>query len=213
MFKLTTVIAGLVALFAGHSTACAESSASEVVIVHGYMAGPDEHWFPWLSDAAQAEGFEARRLALPDADNPDAQTWRSVIAQDIAGASESTFIVAHSLGSISTLRALSDLPADTRIGGLVLVSGFYDTLDVIPALDEFLDSGVDFDRVNEMVDACVVITARNDELVPYQLSDRLAAAMGCKLIVLNEGGHFLGSDGYTEFPLVLNELMRLRGEE
>ena len=183
------------------------------VIVHGYMARPDSHWFPWLAEQLEERGQSTAILELPSPDAPDAEAWKQTIMGRLSRADEQTFVVAHSLGTISTLRALNGLPDDTKIGGLVLVSGFSETLEPIPALDGFLEDGVDLERAALRFGDCVVITARDDEIVPPELSERLAEGLDCKIHVLEAGGHFLGSDGHTTLPLVLEEVLRLQSRD
>lgn len=39
---------------------------AQVYVVHGYMASPRSHWFPWLQTRIEAEGGKTSVLELPD---------------------------------------------------------------------------------------------------------------------------------------------------
>jgi predicted alpha/beta hydrolase family esterase len=117
-----------------------------------------------------------------------------------------TYFVAHSLGGITVLRYLESLKPDVRIGGFVLVAGFNDRLAVHPQLDAFHRPALDCAKLERMAAHRLVIAARDDPAVPHAVSERLAAALKAGCISLDKGGHFLDSDGFVEFPLLLGQL-------
>jgi len=179
-----------------------------VYIVHGYMAGPTDHWFAWLKDEIEHEGGTAKIIAMPNSDNPDPAAWDSTLRKEIGPLDKDTFIVAHSLGTVASMRYLQDHP-DARIGGLVLVSGFDRRLPNIPALDGFIDwKPIAHDTIRQMTDNRAVITAMDDDIVAPQLSAALAQSLDAELIELERGGHFLGSDGFDAFPQVWQKLQQ-----
>ena len=55
----------------------------------------------------------------------------------------------------------------------------------------------------------VVVTAKDDRIVPTQFSQTMAQHLRAKLILQSTGGHFLGDAGYTKLPVVLEELERV----
>ena len=59
----------------------------------------------------------------------------------------------------------------------------------------------------------VVIGALDDPIVPYTYTDSLAKSLDAKMVTVAKGGHFMGSDGFTEFPLLLDELSILNREK
>ena len=76
-----------------------------VILVHGFGAGPDEHWFPWL--ARSVPHLEALELPSPQA--PRASIWVPMIAERIGSSPDSLAglaIVTHSLGGLAALRAI-----------------------------------------------------------------------------------------------------------
>lgn len=66
----------------------------------------------------------------------------------------------------------------------------------------------DFAKIKNKFAHATVITAVDDPIAPHKMAVKVANNLGAKLVVRENGGHFLSSDGYTEFPLVLKELKR-----
>jgi uncharacterized protein len=186
--------------------ASAGNSPRRVVIVPGYGATPADHWFPWLRGALTADGIGASVVSLPTPDAPVAQQWEAAVADALAVPDADTWVVAHSLGSITTLRVLAALPEPWRLGGLVLVSGFTAPLHVLPGLDDYVAADVDAERVREHVAARVMIRSDADGIVPPAASDALAERLGATLRIVPGAGHFLADDGVTELPVVRNAL-------
>ena len=185
---------------------CPAQAVKRIYIIHGYAASPAHHWFPWLADKLAAEGHQVHILPMPNADNPDAQRWIQFLEEQVQDPDENTFFVAHSLGCISLLRHLAVQEFTGQIGGLVLVSGFAEPLPSLPMLDPFTEHSIDAGKIIKMTPYRSVISARNDEIVPYELSNRLSQMLQATFHGLYEGGHFLDSDGYTELPVVYREL-------
>lgn len=182
-----------------------DGARRQVYIVHGYTAGPQDHWFPWLAQRLSEEGVDVAVLPMPDSDRPSAAAWDAFLDARIVRRDPGVFLVGHSLGCIALVRhLLADRTA--RYGGMVLVAGFAEPLAGIPELDPFL-AGVDgIDRLRENVAGCCVIAARDDAIVPHAATERLAARLDAALVSVEKGGHFLGREGFTTFPLVYEQL-------
>ncbi len=214
MRTLAALLIAASALLTGCASAPPASGTDmKVYIVHGYAASPSDHWFPWLRQKLQQQGATVTVIELPSPDAPRPEEWQRAIERQVRGLDESTYFVAHSLGSIALLRYLDSAPAGTRIGGYVLVSGFNDRLPALPQLDSFVAPDLDYDRLVGMTRHRVVIAAADDSIVPFALSRDLAAAVASSFVPAERGGHFLASDGYRQFPLVLQELRKAMQSE
>lgn len=188
------------------TNAVATSQSGVVVyIIHGYAAQPSDHWFPWLEQSLIERGIEVHRLALPNPNNPSVEEWLQHLDETVARHDRETFFVAHSLGCIALLRHLSDRPDKSRVGGTLLVSGFSSRLPLLPQLDGFVQQRLQAERIIAGVGHRVVITAEDDQIVASQLSIELAKDIDATPLVLPRGGHFLASNGFDKFPLVLDQ--------
>ena len=179
----------------------------QVYIVHGYMASPSDHWFGWLKSQLEARGAQVTILAMPDSSDPDPAAWQRHLQQSVERHDGNSYFVAHSLGCIALLHYLQSLPAGTHIGGLLLVAGFSASLPILPQLDDFTNSPpLDADRIIGMSSQRAVIASRNDAAVPYALTVDLSRQLQTQLSTVEEGGHFLGSEGFTTLPVAYDLL-------
>lgn len=180
-----------------------------VVIVHGYMASPTDHWFPTLTQSLEVEGARVDVVSLPESNAPRAQAWAATLQDVVPHVDENTFIIGHSLGCVTTLRHLQSLPAGSRIGGLVLVSGFDCTLDNIPELAEFTHDTIAHDTVRRRAAHILSIVSDNDDIVDPKHSHDLAESLGSDVQVVKGGGHFMAKEGFTALPEVHQALRRM----
>ncbi|MWV62840.1 serine hydrolase family protein [Helicobacter saguini] len=200
-------------------------SKNRVYIIHGYDSGVDKNWFPWLKNELGKMGVESHILPLPNPTQPKPQEWLdSMISQvlNIGGVDINTYFVGHSLGTISTLHFLQSLQnldsknhnlesnkvIESKIGGYILVSGFCSRVKGLEMLNNFIDFGFDFTRLRDICSKKLVISARDDSIVPTKFSYELAGNLDSDFIQTRSGGHFMQSEGYTKFPLVLEQLKR-----
>lgn len=174
-----------------------------IYIVHGYGASPSAHWFPWLKTELEKIGAHVSILELPLPSAPQADAWNAAIARQVGRLDAQTYFVAHSLGGIALLRYLSGLGDDVRIGGYLLVSGFNESLPGLPQLDGFIDTGLPYDQLRRVAGHRAVVAAADDLIVPFRYSESLSTQLDARFVPLEHGGHFLGSDGFTRFPQVL----------
>lgn len=185
----------------------ARHSPRRVVIVPGYGATPADHWFPWLRGSLTADAIDAAIVSLPTPDAPVAPAWEAAVADALGVPDADTWVVAHSLGSITTLRVLAALREPWSLGGLVLVSGFTTPLDALPVLDGYLAADVDAERLREHVATRFMIRSDADGIVPPSASDALAERLAATLRIVPGAGHFLADDGVTELPAVRDALL------
>ncbi|GAA1773650.1 RBBP9/YdeN family alpha/beta hydrolase [Kocuria aegyptia] len=188
-----------------------EPGLRRVVVVHGYDAAPDQHWFPWLREQLAAEGVRTDVVELPEPSYPEAGAWLAAVARAVGEPDRHTHLVAHSLGCITLLRHLAGLPGPWELGGLVLVAGFTGRLEGVPLLDEFLAEDVDLSAVRAGVRRRLVLRSDDDPTVPPAATEALAERLDAPVRVVPGAGHFCGSDGVTRLPAVLEALLPREG--
>lgn len=185
-----------------------------IYIIHGFQAGPEKHWFPWLAEKINTiPNHSASILKMPNPDNPNFKQWLTTLAHEIPVLDKDTYIVAHSLGCITTLQHLNQLhlfDSQVQLGGILLVSGFYSKIPSLPQLNDFTEIGINFDSIKEMTQGNItVLSSANDHIVPSKMSDQLAIELEADYYRKNSNGHFLDIDGFIEFPLVLSLLKNM----
>lgn len=177
---------------------------ARVVVLHGYGASPRSHWFPWLARTLARDGVEVGVPAFPGPDAPVFEPWIEMATAAIGLPDASTVVVGHSLGCPTALHALDRLAADGdwELGSLVLVSGFDGPLAAVPEVASFTAAVPDYARLLPRLRRRVVIASDDDTIVPPAASADLAGKLDAELITMPGAGHFLGSGGFTELPLV-----------
>lgn len=176
------------------------------MIIHGYMAGPQDHWFGWLAGQLEAQGISTGVPTLPESSAPHRGTWGLAVGEAVGRPDEQTIAVGHSLGCLSILRHLQSLDGPWRLGALVLVAGFLEPLPALPELDDYIADGCDTTRLAGRIDKLVVVRSDDDPLVPAGHTDRLATALATRAHVVPGAGHFLADDGVTRLPVVMERL-------
>lgn len=172
-------------------------SFDRVVVLHGYGASPEDHWFGWLRDTLAAVRITVDVPRLPRSDSPDRAEWIRTAGGAIGPLSPTTVVVGHSLGSITALHAIS-AAEPARLGAYVSVAGFFEPLPGFDLLNPFVMTPPNFERLRHVIARRVVFASDNDPIVPPELSWRLADQLDAERIELPGAGHVMGSDGYTQ---------------
>lgn len=182
------------------------------VIIHGYTASPDAHWFPWLREELTREGHSVDVVALPSPDAPNHDEWVAAISQGIEHLDSKTCVITHSLGGVATLSSLSSLAgpqAEWNLSGLFMISPFTEHLQAIPELDAFIDAAhVDLGRITPRIGHIEVFYSTNDVRVEPELTLQLAEQLGTTPTPVDNAGHFCLEDGFSEFPALYEHISR-----
>lgn len=177
-----------------------------VVVVHGYSAGPSDHWFGWLVTQISRSGHRAEVLDLPDSSAPERAAWARALDLQLASVDDATVVVTHSLGTITVLRWLAERAEPWRLRGLVTVSGFEGPLPALPELDDVLAEPLDdatAAMLSRAIDRRVALYSDDDAIVPPAASRRLAARLRARTVEVPGAGHFLADEGFTTLPPLL----------
>ena len=179
---------------------------ADVYIIHGYTASSRSNWFPWLKDQFDSADVKVHLLDMPDSMNPKLDKWMDHLMDHVREVNENTIFIGHSLGCITSLKFI--IEKKQRIKGIILVSGFIDSTP-LPKLQEFVEEKLDCDAVKKLVGKRVTITAKDDDIVPYEYSKEMASALDTDFYLLKEGKHFIDRDGYIDLPVVKAELNKM----
>lgn len=187
-----------------------EKAQKKLIIVHGWEGSPERDWLPWLKGEMERKGWEVLVPAMPNAAEPKVSEWVPSLAQASGKVDENTFMVGHSLGCITILRFLDNLPENASIGGAILVAGFDNALKH-RELVSFFEAPINWEKAKRKCAKFVSIHSEDDSAVPVDNSVRLKNNLDAKKIVVNGYGHFAGDNGVTSLPLVLQELLDISG--
>ncbi len=185
----------------------------KVFMVHGFGGEPNGGWRPWLMGELAKEDIWACALPMPTPITPKKDEWVEEIKRAIGEPDEEIFLAGHSLGVPAILRYLEGLPENSKIGGALLVSGPVRSLNQerYMILEHFINTSFDFEHIKKVCKNFVVIHGDNDDKVPFSHAEELSKNLNCKLVLVPNGGHLGGSDGWRQLPQALeaiNEMMK-----
>ncbi|MBG6183562.1 putative alpha/beta hydrolase family esterase [Arthrobacter sp. CAN_A214] len=170
-----------------------------IFVIPGYQASPGDHWFPWLQETF-ATRATVEVIDLPTPQEPLPGPWLERIGTAVGRPDESTILVGHSLGCAAALRYLDALDGNWSLHAILLVAGFAERIPELPLLDPFTAVPVDGPALARRTTHRAVFASANDPVVPPGLTRSLAERLSASLVEVHDAGHFLGSDGYREFP-------------
>lgn len=176
----------------------------KVIIIHGYTASPEKNCFPWLKEQLEQQGVVVKVPAMPDPLSPDPQRWQQHLLDAQIELDKDTVVIGHSLGCVTLLRYLAS--QQQQVGGYLLVSGFTEEQATLPELKAHTDISLDYANLKSLSDKRISIISSNDSIVSPQSSRTLATLLETEVITVENAGHFLDREGFSEFPLILKVL-------
>ena len=179
-----------------------------VFIIHGYDAAPSDNWFPWLKAQLENQGFQVTVPQMPEAADPTLQKWLAYLQKIVGVCDHDTYFVGHSLGTITVLKLLNTLPENQKVGGVVLVAGFSESID-FEKLSSFTETPLNYEKVEQSVGQIVAIHSTDDQSVPYKFAQIIKDKLGAELITLKNAGHINAASGYFELPQALDAILKI----
>ncbi|WP_026888933.1 RBBP9/YdeN family alpha/beta hydrolase [Clostridium beijerinckii] len=186
--------------------------STNIYVVHGYTSSSESEWFPWLKEQFKDISIKVNIPDMPDSGDPHLEPWLKHLHKCIIDIDENTILIGHSLGCITVLRYI--LEKNIKIKGAIFVSGFINKNPMneqTEGIQEFVDSPLDVAKIKRLIPTIIAITATDDDIVPTDATQKLAEELDANLIILPSGKHFIARDGYTDFPVLLNEIKKLIG--
>ena len=183
---------------------------TRVVIIHGAYGGPNENWFPWLSDQVKKLGHEAVVPSLPTPEGQTLGSWTRVFMEQCGALTADTVLVGHSLAAGFILALLETSPV--RVKGTFVASGFLGNLglaDFDSINESFVCREFKWDTIRKNAGEVHVYNSDTDPYVPLEKGYELARNLGVTLAVVNNGGHINTSAGFTAFPMLFDDLRAL----
>ena len=181
---------------------------TQIYVVHGYTASPEENWFPWLQQQADQAGLKLKVLRLDPSERPRLATWQQQMHNQIGALDADDIVIAHSLGCIATLHYLTQVLQHKTLAKLILVAGFNGRLGRLEEVNPFIDATqIDFELLKRQVKQRIVIYSAGDERVLPKFSLEQAQSLHAEIIEAQHQGHFIDSEGCTELPEVWHAIM------
>ncbi len=178
-----------------------------VYVIHGWGANPSCNWFPWLRQELENKGAEVFVPEMPNTNYPQCKEWVENLRVLIGEPNSDTILVGHSLGTATILRYLESLKEGESVGEVFLVAAA-DANPGFPEVESFVSTPPDYEKIKKGAKSFTVIHSDDDPVVPFEMGQRLAKGLGAEFIPLSGLGHLNAGEGYGEFDLLLNRIIK-----
>jgi uncharacterized protein len=135
-------------------------------IVPRWAGRSDSDFYPWLEEELRerSRGFSpVRTLDMPRPEQPTLEAWVGALAREVGPTpAPSTVLLGHSVGCQAVIRYLATLPPGRRVGGALLVAGWWEVDKPWESLVPWLETPVELGRVREAAGRLVVLLSDDD---------------------------------------------------
>lgn len=177
-------------------------------IIHGIQGHAGKHWQAWLKLELEKSGQKVIMPTLPNPDHPDRTKWLEFLKEKLRDINTNNLVfVTHSLGAVTAMDYIEQSPE--AILGLVSVSGF--ARDYGMELNSYFlkEKHMDMNMIRKNVRNISIIFGNDDPYVPQNELKYLSEKLNVEEIIIENGGHLNTETGYTKFPLLLEECLKM----
>ncbi|MBP7899043.1 alpha/beta hydrolase, partial [Candidatus Gracilibacteria bacterium] len=196
----------------------------QALIIHGYNGSNEGNWFPWLKKELEKLEFHVDCPQFPNAAEPQEQEWTQTISDlwkpEIAqenyqkNPTDPSFraIIGHSLGGTELLRALELNWAQPLDLAVIVGATLNDSRR--PALENFFATPFDWGKIQRNCKKFILVFSDNDPHIKVETGSYIQDHLGpnAELFMLHNAGHMMKSDGFEQFPLLL-ELLKKNAQD
>ena len=174
----------------------------KAIILHAWYEKPDMNWYPWLKGELEEKGYTVFVPDLPtmSTDAPDLKTLMQFV-EDLTEIDSNTVIVGHSLGALLAMR----LAEKYKFAKMFLVAG-WDYNDLTVEHQSFWPNMIDHAAIKSHVKEIYCVESDNDFVLTAFMAEEMCKRFSGKFILVKGAAHFLGNDGITQIPKLLEFL-------
>ncbi len=179
-----------------------------VFLVHRWSGQPLGDWRQWLKTELENMGYEVFAPEMPDREHPTIENWVSFLNEQVGEVDEDTYFVGHSIGVQTIMRYLAQ--TKKKCGGALFVAGWFNLenleyADLEVVAQPWIDTPIDIDHLQLSMPKSTVFISDNDSYGCIDENNQKFGQLGSKIVLVHNAGHFTDVDGFTEFPLLLEE--------
>ncbi len=173
-----------------------------VILVHGFNANPTMNFHPWLADQLRDRKFEVVMPELPLSTKEEFNLPEIIekMKQEVGYLKSDDVLLGHSLGAFIILQYLEAIEMTQTPRAVVLVAAPWNVSR--PELRRLFFVDLDADVLMWKAREFVVIHSKDDQLVPYEHAERLAAQLKARLVTTENDGHFMSE----KYPILLETI-------
>ena len=182
-----------------------------VFIIHRWSGGSQDDWRPWIKTELEKLGYQVFVPQMPDHETPVMETWVGELNRLVGTPDKDTYFIGHSIGCQAILRYLET--REEQVGGAVFVAGWFNLKNLEDREAEQVakpwivtpTNPINPVKIKAVCPKSTLIISDNDPYDCLEENKKGFEALGSKIIVVPNAGHFTAEDGYKEFPLLLTE--------
>lgn len=182
-------------------------AALRVICIHGTAGHPCIHWFPWLKEQLERQGFEVLIPWFPTPEGQHLDTWLATFRAEVGELRKTDTLVGHSVGACFILRLLES--TTDPVFAAHLVAGFHTPLPdpgLTSLLHSFVYEGFNWRKVCSGARVIRLYSGDSDPFVPLETSLALGQALHVPVSIYHAGGHLNSDSGFVEFPDLLRSI-------
>jgi hypothetical protein len=165
-------------------------SLPKIILIHGNEgATKDEHWFPWVQNALEKEGFVVICETMPDNIYAHQNVWFPFMKNEL-GVDANTIIVGHSSGAVAAMRYAEN----NKLYGSILIGACYTDLgEESEAVSGYYDRPWLWNKIKENQKWIVQFASTDDPYIPIAEARHIHEKLDTEYIEATNMGHY-GSD-------------------
>ena len=185
-------------------------------LIHGWKAGPETTFFPWLRRHLEQAGYQVSAPAMPHPNVPQVEEWLACLKTTIQQPDEDTLIIAHSLGALATMFFLQELPMSTKVGRVILVAPPLVVPKTLSAAEVHFSRPwfvrpLDQAKIKGHITDFLMVFSDNDQRISLENEVYAREVFGVKTILEHNMGHYSREstpEVEATVPRVLEEALR-----
>lgn len=170
------------------------------IIIHGWEGLPNEEWRPWLSSKLISQGWLVEIPEMPNTKTPNLNEWMEKLKS--MKPDENTLLVGHSLSNALILKYLEK--PENKAWGAVMVAAWDWLLENVKEYHlTFFETEFDYEKIKGKNIPLFIVNSTNDPWIDFEKAKLLKDKISANFVAIENAGHFMGKNGFIEFPQLL----------
>jgi predicted alpha/beta hydrolase family esterase len=181
---------------------------TDIVIVHSKLGDATNHWYDWLRNNLQLEGYNVTLFDMADAYSKPLKAWVKAMDEQVSISKNDTYFITHGYGTLAALKYL-ELQEIDPIEGVFIISGFKEDATAIDDNLSVNNEKFDYENIKNKAQQFYGLCAKDDKYISYKETQRLMDILNGKCKVTSYGGHFIDEDGFSTFITLQENIQKI----